>query len=162
MGSQHARQLQVFHLTCFTSSTPSNPGHIGRFTRSYSTCSTFIPGNVARLPRIFCILLVAVLGHFTYPTGSPSPIAVTSSAYASLLSATLIFFPAIPGNCCEKCGPMGCFASGFQTCEFHVNAVATFAEGRLQIVKSLVRTCICFSFPPPSLHWARLRALALT
>ena len=65
-------------------------------------------------------------------------------------------------KCCEKCGSMGCFASDFPRFLFHVNAATTLSERRLQIVQSLVCTYINFSFPPPPLHWARLRALGLT
>ena len=66
------------------------------------------------------------------------------------------------GKCCEKCGSMGCFASDFPAFLLHVNAATTFSERRIQVVQSLVCTYIYFSFPPPPLHWARLRALGLT
>ena len=35
------------------------------------------------------------------------------------------------GNCCKKCGQMGCFASMFPGFLFHVNVNTTFSERRL-------------------------------
>ena len=35
------------------------------------------------------------------------------------------------GNCCEKCGPMGCSASMLPGFLFHVNVATTFSERRL-------------------------------
>ena len=49
------------------------------------------------------------------------------------------------GNCCEKCGAMGCFASDFPTFLFNENAAATFSEKRLQLVQ-LACTYIYFFF----------------
>ena len=56
------------------------------------------------------------------------------------------------GNCCEKCGPMGLSFAVF----------LGFRDAcRLYRVWHFL-LYIFFSFPPPPLHWARLRALGLT
>ena len=66
------------------------------------------------------------------------------------------------GKLLREMRAMGCFASDFPTFLFNVNAAATFLERSLQLVQ-LACTYIYFSFfSPPSLHWARLRALGLT
>lgn len=49
-------------------------------------------------------------------------------------------------NCCEKCGPLGCFASDFpKFLLFHVKVAATLSARRLQVIQSLVCTYNFFS-----------------
>ncbi len=42
------------------------------------------------------------------------------------------------GNCCEKCGPVGCSASVFPRFPFHVNVSSMSLEGRLQVAQFVV------------------------
>ena len=58
------------------------------------------------------------------------------------------------GNCSEKCCPMGCSAFVLFGCLLYVNVI--FCE-----CCRLCRLWYTLFFPPPPLHWVRLRALAV-
>ena len=82
-------------------------------------------------------------------------------ATTSNISST--WTPGQLGNCCEKCGPMGLFCAVFpQFCSMQLLLRRFLNDGCKIYIFSPFLAYIFLSFPPPPLHWARLRALELT